>query len=364
MKDDILGLAYQVSKVTEEKIDLIDRVMRQASMLTINARIEAARAGAAGVAFAVVAQEMANLTNDIQRTSQELRSAIAQNIDLLEEAGSAITIDFRGTRYADLAHNAIEIIDRNLYERSCDVRWWATDSAVVGALMDNSDAGRALASSRLATILRSYTVYLDLWIADGKGRVVATGRPDLYPRALGLDVSRAPWFTGAMGTRSADDFVVADIQTAPTLCDAPVAIYSAAVRAEGRATGKALGALGIFFDWRPQAQTVVGNLGLGSDERRECRVLLVDAAHRVIAASDEAGLLQEIYPLQDAGKERGYYIRDGKLVAYARTPGYETYDGLGWYGVIEWSMAEAGSVGSRGGRSGRRDAVQFGQSGI
>ena len=31
----------------------------------------------------------------------------------------------------DLALNAIEFIDRNLYERTCDVRWWATDSAVV-----------------------------------------------------------------------------------------------------------------------------------------------------------------------------------------------------------------------------------------
>ncbi len=30
-----------------------------------------------------------------------------------------------GERLVDLALNAIEIIDRNLYERSCDVRWWA-----------------------------------------------------------------------------------------------------------------------------------------------------------------------------------------------------------------------------------------------
>ena len=27
----------------------------------------------------------------------------------------------------------IDLIDRNLYERSCDVRWWATDSSVVDA---------------------------------------------------------------------------------------------------------------------------------------------------------------------------------------------------------------------------------------
>jgi hypothetical protein len=40
----------------------------------------------------------------------------------------------RGSRLPDLSLNAIDIIDRNLYERSCDVRWWATDSAIVDEL--------------------------------------------------------------------------------------------------------------------------------------------------------------------------------------------------------------------------------------
>lgn len=344
MKDDILDLAYQVSRVTEEKIDLIDGVMRQASLLAINARIEAARAGAAGAAFGVVAQEMAGLTNDIRRTAQELRSAIGKNIALLEEAGSSLTIDFRGARYADLAHNAIEIIDRNLYERSCDVRWWATDSAVVGALATADGECRALATSRLATILRSYTVYLDLWVADRDGRVVCTGRPDLYPRAVGLDVSQSRWFRGAMGTHSGDDFVVADIETVAALDGAPVGIYSTAIRKDGRDNARATGALGIFFDWKPQAQAVVENLSLSPEERGECRVLLLDARHRVIASSDGAGLLSETYGLRNGEQTHGYYVEDGKLVAYALTPGYETYKGLGWYGVVEWRMPSTGGT--------------------
>ena len=27
-------------------------------------------------------------------------------------------------------------------------------------------------------------------------------------------------------------------------------------------------------------------------------------------------------------------IRDSQTVGYARTPGYETYEGLGWYGCV------------------------------
>ena len=41
------------------------------------------------------------------------------------------------------------------------------------------------------------------------------------------------------------------------------------------------------------------------------------------------------FPLETGDKDRGYYYgADGSLFAFAHTIGYETYDGLGWYGVI------------------------------
>ncbi|MFD2498895.1 methyl-accepting chemotaxis protein [Rhizorhabdus histidinilytica] len=205
MQDDILRLAYEVSRVTEEKVDRIDRVMKQTGMLAINARLEAARAGEAGRAFSVVAQELGALANAISGIGGELRSAIASNIASLRTAGSQMLVDFKGTRHTDLARSAVEIVDRNLYERSCDVRWWATDSSVTQVLEDPTRATVTHATERLATILRSYTVYLDLWIADRSGRVIATGRPDRYPGAIGQDVSHEDWFRAAMTTRTGDE---------------------------------------------------------------------------------------------------------------------------------------------------------------
>ncbi len=101
-----------------------------------------------------------------------------------------------GSRLVDLALNAIEIIDRNLYERTCDVRWWATDSAIVDAAADASDSHCSYASKRLGVILSAYTVYLDLWLCDMDGRIIANGRPERY-NVKGLDVSREPWFARA-----------------------------------------------------------------------------------------------------------------------------------------------------------------------
>jgi hypothetical protein len=341
VQDDILRLAYEVSRITEEKIDRIDRVMKQTGMLAINARLEAARAGEAGRAFSVVAQELGVLATSISGIGSELRAAITTNISSLRTAGAQMLTDFKGTRYTDLARSAVEIIDRNLYERSCDVRWWATDSSVTEALQNPSAETARHARERLATILRSYTVYLDLWVADRNGRIIATGRPDRYPQATNQNVSQEEWFRAALETSSGDDFRVCDITTNTALERAQVATYATAVRANGATHGPAIGALGIFFDWEPQAAAVLDGIGLSAAERQTSRLMLLDATHRIIASSDGKGACTEHYPLRAGDRDSGYYQDEGKLIAFAETPGYETYRGLGWYGCIETLQDES-----------------------
>jgi hypothetical protein len=342
VQDDILKLAFEVHRATEEKIDVIDALTRRTKTLALNARIEAARAGQQGAAFAVVAQEMSEFASEVAHLATELRGVIASNITQIETAGEKMVLDFRGARYADLSRNVVEIIDRNLYERSCDVRWWATDSAVVdAACAQGNQAALDRASERLATILRSYTVYLDLWVADRNGRVIAQGRGNRYGGIIGQDVSRSTWFNKALQTTSGDAFAVCDISREPMLEGAAVATYSTAIRAGGEAHGEPIGALGIFFDWEPQAQSVVRNVALTEEERRGCRVMLLNASRQVIASSDGRGLLTEHYPLDVLHPQHGFYRQDKKLVSYALTPGYETYAGLGWYGCIESALVPA-----------------------
>jgi hypothetical protein len=72
------------------------------------------------------------------------------------------------------------------------------------------------------------------------------------------------------------------------------------------------------------------------EDRARTRVLLVDANRRVLAASDGQGVLTEVLPLDPKGQASGI-VRDsqtGLVTAFHRTPGYETYLGLGWYGTI------------------------------
>ena len=331
----VLALADRAAEVAAAKGRAIAAITAQTRILALNATIEAARAGQAGKGFAVVASAVQGVSSEIGRLSNEMQTELAQAFAELRAVGTRMAAETRGARLVDLARNAIEIMDRNLYERSCDVRWWATDAAMVAAASAPEPRAVAHAQARLGVILSSYTVYLDLWICDRGGRVLAHGRPDRFPGVRSTDVSRLPWFAEALASASGEAYAVADVSHCAALGGAAVATYAAAIRENGERDGRPVGVLGIHFDFAPQAQQIVEGIRLGGETHQRTRILLLDARCRVLAASDRAGLLQETVRLETAGKPSGTCREaDGRLVAFHRTPGYETYRGLGWYGAI------------------------------
>jgi hypothetical protein len=327
----IARLTAEVDQVACEKAKSIQQITNQMKMLALNALIESSRAGTMGAGFAVVAQEVRNVGQRVETISRELETQLTRRTANLMQSIETMTERSRGERMVDLALNAIELIDRNLYERTCDVRWWATDSAVVNCAADPGAANVSYAAERLAVILRAYTVYLDLWLCDLDGNVLASARSDRYD-VKGANVAETRWFSDALRLRTGDDYVAGDIERQPLLGEAPVATYCASVREGGDAHGKPLGVLAIHFDWETQARAIVE--GIRVDDSR-ARALLVDSKFRVIASSDGKGLLTERMPLTLNGNRRGFYKdRSGQQVAFHVTPGYETYKGLGWFGVI------------------------------
>jgi hypothetical protein len=331
----ILDLVARLNSTATGKIQAIADITRQTKMLALNALIEASRAGDAGRGFAVVASEVKSISGEIEKVALALEGEVSTDLAELGRIGGTVISHMRGQRMADLALNAIEIIDRNLYERTCDVRWWATDSAVVGCATAPTPESVAHASQRLAVILDAYTVYLDLWICDLDGRVIASGRPARFPRCLARSVAGETWFRDALATRAGDEFSVSDIALCEPLDDRPVATYAAAIRENAAANGKPIGVLGIHFDWGPQSQAVVKGVRLTEEEWARSRVLILDRSFKILAASDGLGVLKDRLELQPSRGSMGTYTdAQGAVIGYAATPGYETYRGLGWYGCI------------------------------
>ena len=329
----IARLTSEVNEVACEKTKSIQKITNQMKMLALNALIESSRAGAQGAGFAVVAQEVRAVGQQVETIARELEEQLTKRTGNLMSSIERMTDRSRGERMVDLSLNAIELIDRNLYERTCDVRWWATDSAAVDCAEAPDAAAVSHVSERLAVILSAYTVYLDLWLCDLDGNVLANGRKDRF-NVVGQNVATTKWFREARSLRSGDDYVAGDVECQPLLGNAQVATYCASVRSGGKANGKPTGVLAIHFDWEPQARAIVEGVRVGAADK--ARVLLVDSNCRVIAASDGKGLLTEQVSLSMNGQRSGFYQdRSGALVAFHATPGYETYKGLGWYGVIQ-----------------------------
>ena len=270
----IARLTAEVNQVACEKTKSIQKITNQMKMLALNALIESSRAGAQGAGFAVVAQEVRNVGQQVETIARELESQLTNRTGNLMTSIAQMADRSRGERMVDLSLNAIELMDRNLYERTCDVRWWATDSAVIDCAAKPEPAAVAHVSERLAVILGAYTVYIDLWLCDLEGRVIANGRADRF-NAVGQNVAHTKWFRAARALRTGDDYAVGDVESQPLLGNAQVVTYCASIREGGKANARPIGVLAIHFDWEPQARAIVQGVRVGVADK--ARVLLVDS---------------------------------------------------------------------------------------
>jgi hypothetical protein len=336
----ISDLAGTLTGRVTNAITEITQITSQTQMLSLNAQIEAARAGGAtGAAFAVVASAMQDLSKKTSTVARGMAEQVSESIKELSTISRSLATDVRGTRLSDLALANIDVIDRRLYERSCDCRWWATDASALDALTLNTPAATKFCSDRLGVILNAYTVYLDLVLCDLKGNVIANGRPNKF-HSVGSDCSREQWFTSSMATKSGDEFGFQSVHSTNLAGGQRVLIYSAAVREKAESKGKIIGALGLLFNWDGLAQKIVTETPLSPEEKPLTRVCVVDQEGLVLADTHNRQLIETLrFDQRDSlfQKKKGYIQseidRKPCCIAHGLSPGFETY-ATGWHCLI------------------------------
>ena len=335
----VVSLSRRMLDDVEKALERISQVNRATHILSMNARVEAARAGETGRGFAVVAEELTRLSAATASAARDVVEKSRTTGQELDRVIADLSTVVRDNRLCDLALTSVDLIDRNLYERSCDVRWWATDSAAWQCAKSPTAENRREASRRLGQILDSYTVYLDLVLADLDGRIIANGRSSKY-RSVDQVVAEAPWFRAALATPDGRHFALESLHISPLVNNRRVLIYSCVVRENGNVHGKPLGVLGIIFDWDALGQTVVQRTPLSAEEWAVSRACVVDDNGLVLA--DTAGrALQEIIDFE--GRQMLFAsVRGARTtqlgahqvrIAHAASPGFETYR-TGWHGLL------------------------------
>lgn len=337
-------LAQRLERGLADSTEQIRTINADIHLLSINAKIEAARVGEYGKGFAVVADHIRHLVARTQGVTENMESRLKLLMRELTQMSSQLGGEVRGQRFQQVAYNAIDIIDRNLYERTCDVRWWATDDSLVHALHNpSSQQAQEYAARRLGVILDAYTVYFDLVLVDQHGVVVANGRPRHY-RSRGQKVTHTDWFRQGLATPSGHEFAVQSVHASPLVDNNQVLVYATTVRQQGDAHGQVLGVLGIIFRWHDLGQTAVNRavetLRYTEGNELQLGAVITDDHGTILARSNHAPVWHELPPpiqafvrqnSTDYGRvntSSGAY-----LVAHALSPGYETYR-TGWRCVI------------------------------
>lgn len=336
----ITSLAYELKKSMQSSLGEINNINTKTKLLSFNAQIQAAKAGAAGTSFAVVASEMNNLSAMTGDVSQKLVDETQGLLSELEEISHSLGFNVRGKRLSDIALTNIDLIDRNLYERTCDVRWWATDSALVDALNDQTSDAYDYASRRMGVILSAYTVYYDLVLCDLNGRVVANGKPDQYS-SKNMTVEEEEWFQKSLRSRCGDEYGFQAVHKSSLVNNEHVLTYACGVREGGEANGKLIGVLGILFNWESLAQTIVKECPIPmSINPEDSRVLIVDSQGTVLADSRDQ-ILSDTLTKEQWGEifsaKTGFHRKSlggsNYIVGHARAPGFEGYS-TNWFSVI------------------------------
>jgi hypothetical protein len=332
-----MGILIQsVQETLRNSLESILAVNMDLKVLAINAKIQAARVGAAGVGFSVVANEMERLSAHTQGIIESLYADVERAVQSLMHLENQT----RGRRLSQVASNCIEIVDRSLYERSCNVRWWATDNSLITALTYLTPEQFNYASQRLATILETYTVYFDLILCDLNGNVVCNGRPKQY-NWKGFNLARREWFTQIVhNTTNVGYSFQGPINS--EVNKQPVLVYSCGVREAG-SNGKLLGVLAGVFNWDGLGKKLLTQVEtvLSTETEDPVYAFLCRPDATVVSASNSRWVgkklpisdLAEICASADGFKEQKDHRGNSTLVGVAMSRGFETYK-TGWVSVI------------------------------
>lgn len=297
------------------------RIQRDLSRSLWNGKLRSRlnRPAAGSADFAVT------LLNEVERTGQQLRQLFEQAIGNLQ--GGALASVFEAAVFH--ARLAMDIMDRNLYERANDCRWWALDAELQQALAGGSAEA---AGARLRHINGLYTVYALLLVFDAQGRIVAVSDPAQGHR-VGQRLQQ-PWVAETLALRDRERFVVSPHQACGLYGEAddtPTYVYAAALPAPDDAT-RVLGGVAVVFDGAPQFAAMLRDAlpqtgGQGA-------ALLLSREGRVVASSDARWVAGTIGPLApalldlDAGQTRSAELElDGVVhaVGLAMSAGYREY---------------------------------------
>lgn len=295
------------AKIVTEDLDLV----------VLNGRIAAARSDA---------DEFIPILEEIRKIGREMQSIFTDSVHQLMQ--TALTTHYNNLTFK--AALAIDIMDRNLYERANDCRWWALTSMFQQQLTteNSSTLNKEGLTEVLSYINSLYTVYTGIYLYNKQGEIVAVSSQHLN-KCLGTKVEKNTGWNGVNSIKNSQQYCVSNFEVSDYYDEKPTYIYNAAIRNQT----SVVGGIGIVFDSEPQFKQMLDDVLANSPQG--CIGLFIDRNGTVISVTrsdvwqvgDHFDLPEEIRNKQSGAMGAGIYnLGDTEyILGYTVSKGYREY---------------------------------------
>lgn len=276
------------------------------SLLVLNGLITAARKNAA---------EFMPVLEAIKQIGSNIAYIFTESVDSLQEV-TVISSHLDNAGF--LAALAVDIMDRNLYERANDCRWWALTTEFKHLLkqahITNEDKQNI--SNILLYINDLYTVYTNLYVYGSNGEILAVSNKN-EQNLIGQQLTEQTGALSALKINDSQKYTVSAFVKSPLYSDRHTYIYNASIT-DFHDPSNVLGGIGIVFDSESQFQTMLEDI-LPRDKKNQivvgCFAMFVDRNKKIISIANHPGFscndeleLQDHYFNLEAGKRTSEII--------------------------------------------------------
>ena len=242
-----------------------------------------------------------------------------------------------------MAALAVNIMDRNLYERANDSRWWALTSSFRQILSrSNVDIEEQQKLTDTLTYINNlYTVYTNLYLFDRNGYVVAvsdTKQSNLIGKKLNNDTG----VNETLKLTNSQQYIVSPFITSSLYANKQTYIYNAAITSLDEQ--EVIGGVGIVFDSEPEFATILTDT-LPKNEHGDissgCFAIFAERTGRVIAVTENApfnindtlNIDAQLLAIEQGSKISKIYVHQDSqyVLGIAASSGYREYKTTGDY---------------------------------
>lgn len=226
--------------------------------------------------------KLKTVLDQISETGARSNELFAQSISDLYD--TVLTSSLRDAEF--VSHLLVDLLDRNLYERSNDCRWWAlTPELRIAVAAEKRDPGTIEQMTNILDYInRLYTVYTRIFIYDESGTIIASTNPVQNGSSVIGTCVDSVTLSRVRELRSEQDYYVTPFASTPLYEGRPTYIYHAPIREFGGAE-RVVGGIGLVFDSEVEFAAMLHG---GLDGKSNMHALFIDRNGSVVSSTDPA----------------------------------------------------------------------------